>query len=309
MSKIAITTTTFGKYDKAPLNLLEQGNFEIVLNPHGRKLRKDEIIEICKDAIGIISGTELLDADVIGKLHSLQIISRCGVGIDNIDLKVAEELGIKIFNTPDAPTLAVAELTIGLIFALSRHIVEADNSIREGKWKKYMGSLLYNKKVGIVGLGRIGKKVSELLVPFGAEILSCEPNPDKDFVNMHRIKNIPLKELLSNADIVTLHLGCKKEKRCFLGKEELDLMKTSAFLINTARGGLVDEKALIDSLKNNKICGAAIDVYEKEPYTGSLRKLKNVILTSHMGSYAKEARIKMEREAVDNLIKGLGDKK
>lgn len=306
MDKIFISTSSFAEYDKAPLAILKEKGLKAALNPHGRTLTKEEITHFLDGAIGLIAGTEVLDKDVLFSSRSLKVISRCGTGIDNVDVKAAETLDIKIFNTPDAPTLAVAELTIGLIFALLRRLVEADSGIREGKWKKYMGSLLHNKKVGIIGLGRIGKKVSELLIPFGVEILSCEPNPDKDFINTYRIKNMLLKELLPKADIVTLHLACNKEKRYFLGKEELALMKTSAFLINTARGGLIDEEALIDSLKNNKISGAAIDVYEREPYTGPLRELKNIVLTSHIGSYAKEARIRMEKEAIENLIKGLG---
>ena len=142
MSKIAITTTTYGKYDKGPLKFLEQGRFEVVLNPYGRKLKKHEIIEICKDAIGIISGTEFLDADIIGRLHNLQVISRCGSGLSNVDLDAAKRFGIKVFNTPDAPTLAVSELTIGLILNLLRKVSFMHGAIKNNKWEKLMGSLL-----------------------------------------------------------------------------------------------------------------------------------------------------------------------
>jgi D-3-phosphoglycerate dehydrogenase / 2-oxoglutarate reductase len=310
MNKIFISTTSFAEYDKSPISILEEKGLKVALNPYGRTLTKEEIAHFLDGVVGLIAGTEVLNKEALSSARSLKVISRCGAGMDSIDLKAAEALGIKVFNTPDAPTLAVAELTIGLIFALLRHLVKADSSIREGKWKKYMGSLLQSKKVGIIGLGRIGKKVAEMLAPFGVEILSCEPKPDKDFINAHGIKNMTLQDILTNSDIVTLHLTRDTgSKGYFIGKREIHLMKKDAFLINTARGNLIDEEALICALKNNKICGAAIDVYEKEPYTGLLRELKNVILTSHMGSYAKEARIKMEREAVDNLIKGLGDKK
>lgn len=305
MNKIFISTTSFAKYDKGPIRILEKKGLDVALNPHGRKLKSEEVAHFLCNVIGLIAGTEILNRDVLSSSRSLKVISRCGVGMDNVDLKAAEESGIKVFNTPDAPTLAVAELTIGLIFTLLRRIVEADHSIREGKWQKYMGGLLCDKKVGIIGLGRIGKKVAELLIPFGVEILSCEPNPDKDFMNMHGIKNMPLKDVLLNADIISLHLSHGTKKGYLIGKQEFDLMKRSSFLVNTARGNLIDEQALIESLKDNNIHGAAIDVYEKEPYSGPLKELKNVVLTSHMGSYAKEARIRMETEAVENLIRGL----
>ena len=310
MNKILISTTSFAKYDKRPIRILEEKGFDVMLNPHGRKLKAEEMAGFLDNVIGLVAGTEILNRDVLSSSRSLKVISRCGVGMDNIDLKAAEESGIKVFNTPDAPTLAVAELTIGLILALLRRIVEADHSIREGKWQKYMGGLLRDKKVGIIGLGRIGKKVAELLIPFGAEILSCEPSPDEDFMNTHGIKNMSLKDVLLNADIISLHLNHGTMKGYLIGKQEFDLMKRNSFLVNTARGNLIDEQALIEALKEDKIQGAAIDVYEKEPYSGPLKELKNAVLTSHMGSYAKEARIKMEMEAVENLIRGLkGGKK
>lgn len=305
MDKIVITTTSFGKYEKKPLKLLEDKGFQISLNPYGRKLGKAEVLEICKDAVGIISGTEIIDRDLIQQLTKLRAISRCGIGMDNIDSKSAKEFGIKVFNTPDAPTLAVAELTIGLILSVLRRIAQADSNIRSGNWEKYMGNLLHGKKVGIIGLGRIGKKVALLVAPFEVEVLCCEPNPDESFIREHKIRNMPLHNLLSDSDIVTLHLTPQQEGY-FIGASELGLMKKDSFLINTSRGNLIDEKALIDALRDKKICGAGLDVYEKEPYNGLLKKLDNVVLTAHMGSYAKESRVRMEIEAAENLIKGLG---
>jgi D-3-phosphoglycerate dehydrogenase len=308
MDKIFISTASFGEYDRWPIGALERKGLEARLNPYGRTLNAEETPHFLNGVIGLIAGTEVLDRKVLSSSPLLKVISRCGAGMDNIDLKAAEELGIKVFNTPDAPTLAVAELTITLIFVLLRHVIEADNSIRQGKWKKYMGNLLHNKKAGIIGLGRIGKKVAELLIPFGVEILCCEPNPDEKFINTYSVKNLPLEDVLSNSDIITLHLPPDTGRGYFIGKREIGLMKKSAFLINTARGNLIDEEALIYALKNNKICGAGMDVYEKEPYNGPLKELANVVLTSHMGSYAKESRIEMERQAVENLINGLGFK-
>ena len=303
--KICVSTSSFGKYDERPIRMMEDKGLEVALNPHARKLDESEISSFLNGAIGLVAGTENLSGKVLSSLPLLKVISRCGVGTDNIDLDTASKLGIKVFNTPDGPTVAVAELTLGLILAVLRHIVKCDMSIRDNEWKKYMGTLLCGKTVGIIGLGRIGKSVAKLLIPFGTKVCCSEPEPDRDFIKEYGIKILSLKELLACSDIVTLHLKFKERQGYFIGKDEIGLMKKNSFLINVARGNLVDENALVEALKNNKIKGAGLDVYEKEPYNGPLKELKNVVLTSHIGSYAEESRVNMEIEAVKNLIKGL----
>lgn len=213
MGKIAITTT-FGKYDERPLKLLEEYGLEVVLNPYGRTLKKDEVIEFCKGAIGVIAGTEILDIDTLECLtktysqtsvlrpQSLKVISRCGSGLANVDLDTAKRLGIKVFNTPDAPIVAVAELTVGLILNLLRKVCWMDRNLRNEQWEKMMGNLLNKKKVGIKGLGRIGKKVAELLRPFGCEIAYADPYVSDGLLGMKRLS---FDDLLGWADIITLH--------------------------------------------------------------------------------------------------------
>lgn len=300
MRKIAITTSSFSKYDNHPLNILREKGFEMILNPYGRKLNKAEIVELCKNVVGIIAGTEPLDASVLKELPHLKIISRCGTGLDNVDLDAAEQLDIKVFNTPDGPTLAVAELTIGLVLNLLRKVYPMDRSIRNGIWKKQMGNFLNGKKVAIFGMGRIGKKVADLLMSFDVEI------------GYHDIRKIESPywamekyDMLKWGDIFTLHCPSTPDNKPLIGEEELSMMKNGAWLINASRGGLVDEKALYSSLKEDRLSGAALDVFENEPYSGPLVKLENVILTPHIGSYAKEGRIQMEKDAVQNLIGGL----
>ena len=299
MDKIAITTTTFGEYDKEPLNLLDMNGFNVKLNPYQRRLKKDEVIELCKDAIGIIAGTETLDVDIMETLTTLKVISRCGAGINNVSLVEADRIGIKIYNTPDAPTTAVAELTVGLIINLLRKVSWMDKELKMGQWKKRMGNLLYEKKVGIKGMGRIGTKVVELLKPFGCEIAYADPFVENGLLGLQRLS---LKDMLCWADIVTVHVGVGEK---LIGKKEFQCMKKGALIINTSRGGVVDETVLYEDLKNGRLSGAAIDVFEQEPYTGPLKELENVILTPHIGSYAKEARVEMEKQAVENLLKGL----
>ena len=302
MNKIAVTTTTFGEYDSKPLDLCKEKGYDVILNPYGRKIKPDELIDLAKDAIGIIAGTELFSAAVLQKLPNLKSISRCGVGLDTIDMDAARKMNIKIFNTPDGPTLAVAEFTIGLMLSLLRKIPVMDRETRSGLWRKRMGGLISAKRIGIIGLGRIGKRVAELAKALGANVFYYDP-----FIKECRpsFPKLQLKELLEKSDIISLHLCATKENSNMIGRNELSLMKRTAFLINCSRGGIVDEGSLYEALKNRELAGAAIDVFAQEPYSGPLTELENVILTPHVGSYAKEARIQMEIQAVNNLLAGL----
>jgi D-3-phosphoglycerate dehydrogenase len=298
--KVVITTTSFGEYDKTPLDELEREKLEYILNPYGRKLTREEVIVLAEGAHGIIAGTESLDAPVLEQLQHLRVISRCGVGMDNVDIKKAETLGIQVFNTPDGPTLAVAELTIVLMLDLLRKVGLMDRKLREGIWEKNMGNLLCGKKVAIIGFGRIGQRVAHLLTPFGVDIAYCDVcSIECSFPEKKQ------EELLAWGDIVTLHCSAGSNDGPIIGKKELKKMKKGAWLINGARGGLVDEEALYWALKDDHLSGAALDVFENEPYTGPLCELENVILTPHIGSYAKESRIEMELQSARNLIKGL----
>ncbi len=301
MQKITITTTSFGKFSKETLALLDKDEYEVVLNPYGRKLNRDEIVELCRNATGIIAGNENLDGWVLEQLNGLKVISRCRTGMDNVDLKGAQRLGIKVFNTPDGPTLAVAELTLGLILNLLRKISQMDRSIRAGKWDKLMGNALYGKKVGIIGFGRIGRKVAVLLKAFGCEVFYADPCVDEGTLGF---KRMALTDLLKTADIVTLHVSGKEK---IIGEKELSLMKKGAKLINVSRGEIIDEEALLKKLSDYSLSGAALDVFEKEPYDGPLCRLENVILTPHIGSYALESRIEMENQSVRNLLEGLNN--
>lgn len=294
--KIAITTSSFGEYDRKPLSLLEARGYEITLNPYGRKLYKEEVVEFCEDAIGIIAGTEQIDASVIEELKLLKVISRCGTGMDNVDIEAAGRKGIKVFNTPDAPTIAVAELTIGLALTLLRKVHVMDSGIRNNKWQKLMGNLISDKKAGIIGFGRIGKKVAGLLEAFGCKVAYSDTNISRDYPN---ITCLPLEDLFRWADILFLHVSTKET---IIGEKELGLIKDGAWIINVSRGEVIDEKALYEALKSRKLAGAALDVFRAEPYTGPLRELENVLLTPHIGSYAKEARTGMELQAVENLL-------
>ena len=302
--KILITTSSFGQYDTKPLDLLKGKDCEVILNPFGKKLDKEQALDLySKGIIGVIAGTEKIDKEVIGKAADLKVISRCGTGMENVDITYAESNGIKVFNTPDGPVNAVAELTVGLVLSLLRNIPLSDRKLRGGVWDKHMGSLLKGKKVGIIGFGRIGRQTGELLNGLGAKILYCDPGVKE--VGEGSFSKKSMDELLSESDIVTLHLPFTEDSKGLIGGEQLLRMKPGAILVNVSRGGIVEENALYENLKKGHLAGAALDVFEKEPYNGKLGELDNVILTPHIGSYAKESRVYMELEATNNLIKGL----
>ncbi|SHN53910.1 phosphoglycerate dehydrogenase [Desulfovibrio litoralis] len=297
--QVGITTSSFAQYDNKPLELLKNNNLKIVLNPHGRELSEDEAIELLKDCVGVAAGTEPLNARVLEALPKLKVISRCGVGMDSVDIKKAEQLGIVVKSTPDAPTRAVVELTLGLALDLFRQVSFMDRELRAGVWKKRMGSLLEGKKLGIIGYGRIGRAVGAAFKPLGVEVAFYDPFVKDDSSYKE------LNALLAWSDIITLHCSKGKSGVPVLGVNEFKHIKTGAYIINCARGGLIDEVELCKQLKDGKISGAALDVYSSEPYKGPLTELNNVILLPHVGSYAKETRINMENQTINNLISGL----
>jgi D-3-phosphoglycerate dehydrogenase len=303
--KILISTSTFGVQNTEPLKRLRQAGYTIVMNPHGRRLQPSEILQLADGVVGMIAGTEQLTDEVFSQTKALRVISRCGSGIDTLDLTAAHRRGIQVLTTPNAPVQGVAELTLALMLSVLRRVHESDRALREGKWKPLMGNLLQGKTVGLIGLGRIGRRMVELLKPFDPVFLSRERMPDKSFVKRHDIKLVSLPALIKRADILSLHVTLDNETRGIIGATELAMMKRTAILINTARGELVDNEALATALQNGQIKGAGIDVFQQEPYQGPLTDCPNALLSCHMGSYAVETRMAMEYQAADNLLKAL----
>lgn len=294
--KILIAPSSFSASDKHPMEMLMAAGAEIVDNPYKRRLTKPELLELLSDGItGLIAGLEPLDRDVMSA-SKLKVISRCGSGLSNVDLEAAKDIGITVCSTPDAPVISVAEFTLCAMLGLLRMMPFMDNELHNGRWSKRTGALLYGKTVLIIGFGRIGRRLCQLLKPFKVRLLVVDP-----FLRgkIKGVDIVPLKKALPQADIISIHSSGDK---CIISTKELGLVKPGVLLLNASRGGLIDEDALVRALEEKSIAGAWLDVFMQEPYNGPLTKYPQVILTPHVGSYTAECRKRMETEAVKNLI-------
>ena len=302
MSKVLITTSSFSLGNFAEAKALHDAGISIEMNPHGRRLSEDEVAGLVEnDVIAVLAGLEPLTDRVLSNAKSLRVIARCGTGLDSVDLQAASRLGIDVFNTPDAPTQAVAELTIAHMLNSLRHISTTDSNMRSGKWTPTMGSLLATKTVGLIGVGRIGSAVAKLAQAFGARVIGFDP-----VVSSHNsVELLSLDEVLNQADIVSLHVPINDQTHHILNANTISRMKPGSIVVNVSRGGLIDESALHDALKSQHLSGAALDCFEDEPYSGPLLQIPGVHVTAHMGSYARETRDLMEVEASTNLVNGL----
>ena len=300
--KIAISTSSFASIDTTPLELLKANGLQVVSNPFGRKMNEDEIINHLQGVDGLLAGLEPLNANVFKKCPQLQAITRVGIGMENVDLDAAKKAGIKVSNTPDGPSDSVAEMTLAAALVLSRSILPANAALHQKQWSKIIGKGLKHTKVLVLGYGRIGQKVAELFHAFGAKIMVCDPIIQQASLSPH-FQLVGLKEGLSNAEIVTLHTGGNQP---ILKSSEFESMREGVILMNSARGALIDEVALIEALESGKVSSAWLDVFPEEPYIGRLTEYEQVLLTPHMSTYSVQCRKDMETEAVNTLLRDLG---
>ena len=295
--KVLITTSSFG--DEG-IQTLQESGIEVVNNPYGRKITQTEAIALLKGVDGVIAGLEYYGYTLLSETK-LKVISRCGSGLSNIDLHAARELGISVYNTPNGPTQSVAELTIGCLLSLIRDVPRMNNLMHANKWEKFTGHLLKDMKVLLIGYWRIGKRVANILDAIGAKIFIYDPFiSEKDIPD--NIKKIELIDGLRIADVISLH---SSGEDLILGQKEFNLMKRGVYILNVARGGLIDEDALEKSLISGQLVGAWLDTFQQEPYKGVLLDYNQVILTPHIGSYTFEGRKKMELDSINNLLNGL----
>lgn len=275
---------------------------ELELSP---AISPEELLEKIADVeILIVRSRTKVTSELISSAKNLKGIIRAGVGLDNIDREAAKEKGIKILNTPEAPTQSVAELTIGLMLNLSRNICSANTSTKAGSWEKgeLSGTELSGKTLGIIGFGRVGKMVSELALAFGLEILAYDPYASKEEMQNASVRSSELGELLSESDIISLHAPLTEETRNLIGENEFSQMKNGVLLINAARAELIDEEAFYSAIESGKIRRAALDVYwGKKPSEKLLAIGDNVLLTPHLGSSTIEARERIGKLLVERV--------
>lgn len=308
MNSLFISTTTFAEEHKNSLQKLLEAGVSFELNPKKRKLLPEETALLASNSTYIIAGVEDL-SPLVESSKKLKFICRLGVGLENVPFELCQKKGIKISFTPDSVTPAISELTISLMLSSIRNICLSDRRIRIGAWERKMGMRLGGSVIGLIGFGRVGQKVAELLISFKPElVLVYDPflneqevrNLEKKGLN---IKSASLNEVLKLSNIVSLHVGLNEITQNMIAEREMLIMKNDSILINTSRGKIVNEKALYNALENNVIAGAALDVFEKEPYDGPLTALENVILSPHQGSATKDCRENMEMEAVKEVIR------
>ena len=305
--KILTSTYPFGKTGRKPLDILEETGWEIIHNSYGRRLKANEVINIIQDVDAVVAGTEPYDAETLKNAKNLKVIARVGIGLDSVDLKYCKENNIQVTYTPDAPSQGVAELTVANILNLLRHIHESDRSVRENAWNRLMGKLVKEVTIGIIGVGRIGSKVIKLLEPFRPTIIANDIDPDVHAIKMPCTRWCSIDEILAKSDLITVHIPMSGKNSDFIDRERIAQMKTGALLINTSRGGILDEDALKDALLQKHLGGAALDVYKNEPYRGLLTKMDNVILTAHIAASARASRYLMELGAAEDCIRVLNN--
>jgi D-3-phosphoglycerate dehydrogenase len=303
--RLLVSTVPFCRFDKAPRAWLDEAGIEVVENPVGRRLKEDEIADMIGGYDYLIAGTEPVTDRVLSRADRLKLIVRVGIGLDSVDLAAARARGVAVSYTPDAPSPGVSELTIGLMLALLRQTHIADRTLHAGGWDRLMGRRLAEVTVGVIGVGRIGKRVIRHLregFP-GVRLMANDLVPDQDFATKYDVIWAEKDAIYRHADVITLHMPLTPRTRDMMGAAEFAVMKPDAVLVNTARGGIVNEAALAAALREGGISGAAVDAFVEEPYSGALAGIDHCILTCHMGSMTQDCRTRMEREATQEVLR------
>lgn len=288
---VLVTPSSFGRHDPRLHSMLAESVGEVIGNEHGRPLTSDELRDILPACDGYIAGQDHIDAHALQHAERLRVIARYGVGVDRVDLAAAQARGIIVTNTPGANAAAVAELSIGLMLALARQIPQANQGTRRGEWPRLSGVSLAGSVVGLLGLGAIGQSVARRLQPFDCSLQAHDPFVSADLAIQLGVKLVELAALLANADFLSLHLPATPQTVGLVDADFLARMQPGAFLINTARGDLVDETALYRALQSGQLRGAALDAFRQEPPAADnpLFRLPQVIVTPHMGAHTAGA--------------------
>jgi D-3-phosphoglycerate dehydrogenase len=301
--KVLVTPRSFGKTSNVPFEMLNKHGYEIVRNESGKQYSEAQLLDIIEDIDGIIAGLDPISGSVLRKGKKLKVVTKYGVGLDNIDLDTAKELGIKVTFTPGANNESVADLAFTLMLSLSRSVIKLDSIVRNKGWEKVIGSEIYGKTMGVIGTGAIGKGVAKRAKGFDMVVLAYDIYPDHAFAEKYGVQYVDKKTILEKSDFISLHVPLTDEMYHFISEEELNIMKDTAYIINTSRGGIINEEALYNALKEKKIAGAGLDVFETEPPVNNrLLELDNVILSPHCGASTIDATNRMGVMAAEGLI-------
>lgn len=289
--RVLVTATSFGKNDPTLKTYLEERVGEVVYNHLGKPLTAEQLAAFLPGIDGLIAGLDVINEDALRSATRLKVISRYGVGVDNVDLAYAKSKQIIVTNTPGANSVSVAELAIGLMLSLARMIPQAATATRSGEWPRLSGMTLEGKTIGILGFGAIGKQLARRLVGFDCRILACDPYPDLEFAKQIGVKFLSLDQFLPELDIISLHLPLLPETQKMVDRIFLAKIRSGALLINLARGEIIDEDALYQSLQSGHLAGVALDAFSQEPPdpANPLFTLKNVFVTPHMGAHTDGA--------------------
>lgn len=306
--RIVSTSPSFGKFVTEPVELLRRNGCEVELRPDLKA--ENDIAENLKDADAVIVGFEPITAKVVAAARRLRVVAKHGAGVDNIDLAAATRAGVVVVSAAGVNSEAVAEFTIALFLALARSISAADRQVRTGGWPRIAGAQLARKTLGIIGLGQIGRLVATRVAAFDMKILAYDAFQTPDAARKFGVELTSLDRVLAEADYVSLHVPLTDQTRGMIGADQLRRMKTSAFLVNVSRGGIVDENALYAALKAKQLGGAALDVFEKEPPGESpLFELENFIAAPHMAGYTIEAVTETGMVCARGILDVLGGRK
>jgi D-3-phosphoglycerate dehydrogenase len=307
MPKVLVTARSFRKMEGDHWRVLKDAGYEIVTPEQDQPLKEAEMIPLIGEVDAALVGNDAVTEKVIAAATHLKVVSKHGVGVDNVDVPAATRAGVIVTNTPGANQVAVAEMTIALILGLTRKLAYHDTVVKSGGWNRIIGTELAGKTVGLVGLGRIGKEVVLRLKGFQVKFLAYDIFQDKVFAADHDVVYVALDELLAKSDVVTLHAVLTADTQFLISDKELSRMKPGAYLVNTARGGLVDEQALARALKENRLAGAGLDVFADEPPKNSplLQLGDKVLLAPHLGAQTTETVLRMGRMAAENIVQVL----
>lgn len=305
--RVLVTPTSYGKFNASLKTNLENRVGEVIYNTTGKPLTSKQLSSLLPNIDGYIAGLDDIDQSALQSANALKIIARYGVGFDRVDLEAASEKGIIVSNTPGANAISVAELALGMILMLARKIPQAQEELRNGAWPRLAGMTLQNKTIGILGLGAIGKQLAKRLSAFECVLIAHDPFPDESFAEQYHIEYVDQDSLIAASDFISLHVPVLPETREMVDADFISRMKKGSFLINTSRGEILDESALLEGLSTGHLQGAALDAFQTEPPdpTNPLLTHKSVICTPHLGAQTDGSRDNMGEMAMNECLRVL----